>query len=174
MQALITRIKNMAPFEHNTSTGPELYQCQSSPPVPWDRWEIEKELQISLPSDIEELWNLSSSLELFKPVEDGLIRLQVFGPHQVIDSMKNLPAYRHAELRTGDLVLGRFLGEDDLLIVRCDAAADDFGIVIEADTLDGRAEWLIAARRLSEFLQMYLDSDGDWFWLTSDTPRLGG
>jgi hypothetical protein len=63
-----------------------------------------------------------------------------------------------SRFRSGDLVVGQFLGDQDLLI------ADDAGAVLVALPLDGRADWYRPARNIAAFLGQYVTANGAKFW----------
>jgi hypothetical protein len=61
-------------------------------------------------------------------------------------------------------VVGEFLGDSDLLLVRCDPAAEDYGSVLVALPLDDRSEWDQAASSIEAFLLSYARTHGEKFW----------
>lgn len=64
----------------------------------------------------------------------------------------------------GDLVVGRFIGDSDLLIVRCAQEASDFGSIIVGLPIDPRANWYHVANTFTEFLCRYLRAEGEKYW----------
>ena len=71
---------------------------------------------------------------------------------------------RSGDYVPGDLVIGTFLGDSDLLVVRCDPDSPDFGHVMVALPLDPRRDWYRVAGNLETFLQEYERSEGAKFW----------
>lgn len=69
---------------------------------------------------------------------------------------------RPSDLRTDDIVLGEFLGDQELLIF----ALSEIGRrrVLIALPLDRRADWFAAASSLREFFEKYFDAAGDKYW----------
>jgi len=65
----------------------------------------------------------------------------------------------------GDVIIGEFLGDSDLLLIRCDSNSNDFGAVVVVLPLDDRPEWYLVAYSFIEFLWAYLSSGGEKFWL---------
>jgi hypothetical protein len=61
-------------------------------------------------------------------------------------------------------VIGKFLGDSDLLIVRCDAAAKDFEAVLIALPLDPRCDWYAVGTSFAAFLDEYVEKGGQKFW----------
>lgn len=79
----------------------------------------------------------------------------------------NLRNQRFREYLLGDLVLGRFIGDSDLLVIRCDPSSSDFGHLLMATPIDPRKEWYRVAESLSAFLALYIKAGGDKAWVTS-------
>jgi hypothetical protein len=73
-------------------------------------------------------------------------------------------AQRARDHAAGDLVVGRFLGDSDLLVVRCAPHAADYGRVVVALPLDPRGEWYEAAGSLEKFFERYEQAHGAKFW----------
>lgn len=67
---------------------------------------------------------------------------------------------RYTEAAPGDRIIGRFIGDLDLLLVRCDAEESDFGAVIVAIDDGSRGEWYAVADSLAAFLREYARYDG--------------
>jgi hypothetical protein len=81
-----------------------------------------------------------------------------------VEKTAELRSLSAAELDTCDLIIGEFLGDAELLLVRCDPGAPDFGQVVVVLPIDARKDWPIAASNLSEFVAKYVESSGDKFW----------
>ena len=138
--------------------------CQVLPPQPWDKKALEESFGITLPLALTHLWDKTSGLRLFEDVTYGQWGLIVWSPDQVITEQEKRIAQRKEDFRAGDLIVGEFLGDADLLVLRCDATAPDFGNVIIALPLDSREEWYVAANSLESFLSQFLAVQGDKFW----------
>jgi hypothetical protein len=69
---------------------------------------------------------------------------------------------RPAELRSDDIVLGEFLGDQELLIL----APSEMGRrrVLIALPLDSRADWFGAGSDLGSFLARYFENAGEKYW----------
>lgn len=134
------------------------------PPYPWDKKALEELLGITLPLTIINLWNQTSGLRLFEDITYGQWGLILWSPNQVISEQEKRIAQRKSDFRPGDLIIGEFLGDSDLLVLRCDATSPDFGNVIIALPLDSREEWDIAANSLESFLNQLIAANGDKFW----------
>lgn len=137
---------------------------QVLPPQPWDKKAFEQSLGITLPSAIIHLWDKTSGLRLFEDITHGQWGLILWSPNQVIAEQEKRISQRKEDFRPGDLIIGEFLGDADMMVLRCDATAPDFGNVIIALPLDFREEWYLAANSLSSFLSQFLAVKGDKFW----------
>jgi len=85
-------------------------------------------------------------------------------PQQAILASVALQESRPKDWSAGDVVIGRFLGDSDLLIVRCDKGSPDFGRIIAALPLDDRRNWPAIAVSFSQFLTRYLTGQGNKYW----------
>jgi hypothetical protein len=61
-------------------------------------------------------------------------------------------------------VIGKFLGDSDLLVIRADETQSDFGSVIVALPIDPRPDWYHVAKSLADFLEEFAQSGGQKFW----------
>lgn len=138
--------------------------CQVLPPQPWDKKALEDSLSITLPSAIINLWNQTSELRLFEDISYGQWGLILWSPNQVITEQEKRINQRPEDFRPGDLIIGEFLGDADLLVLRCDETYPDFGNILIALPLDSREEWDIAAKSLESFLNQLIAAKGEKFW----------
>lgn len=137
---------------------------QVLPPQPWDKKAFKEKLGIILPLSITHLWDQTSGLRLFEDVNYGQWGLILWSANQVITEQEKRIAQRKEDFRPGDLIIGEFLGDADLIVLRCDAAFPDFGNVMIALPLDSRKEWYVAANSLENFLTQFLAACGNKFW----------
>lgn len=121
-------------------------------------------LDATLPLDLRDLWATITSATLFEDAEFGQWGLALLSPQDSRSTTEMLKADRPREYRDGDMVVGRFLGDSDLLIVRCDPTTSDFGSVMVALPTDARADWYRPARALNLFLETYVAGEGAKYW----------
>lgn len=117
-----------------------------------------------VPPDLRGVWQTCRSARLFEDVEYGQWGLELLDPLESTAETERLQADRPEEFRAGDRVVGRFLGDSDLLLVRCDPAEDDFGEVVVALPIDPRGDWYFLRTGLADFLEKYSAAEGDKFW----------
>jgi hypothetical protein len=126
--------------------------------------ELERPLNLTLPPSIVALWHNASSLRLFEDVTFGQSGLILLPPNGALKATEFQCRTRASEMRRGDLVVGEFRGDSDLLLVRCDNKSDDFGRVIVELPIYRREQWLTVGNDLEEFLQEYIRRLGRKYW----------
>ncbi len=161
---LIHTIKSIGTVDSTDVSIPMPMHCQVLPPQPWDKKAFEETLGITLPLAIRHLWNKTSGLRLFEDITYGQWGLILWSPAQVITEQEKRITQRKEDFRPGDLIVGEFLGDADLLVLRCDATSAEFGNVAIALPLDSREEWYIATHSLEGFLSQFIAAKGDKFW----------
>jgi hypothetical protein len=116
-----------------------------------------------LPDDLQELWQKCNGLRLFEDKTYGQSGLIIWSPQKVVEKQKTLRR-NSDEFQDGDLIIGEFLGDSDLLVVRCDQNFSDFGKVIISLPIDHRSDWDYLPYLLPEFIQKFINSQGEKFW----------
>lgn len=161
---LIHTIESIGIIDSPDVSIPMPMHCQMLPPQPWDKKALEESLEVTLPLALVHLWDKTSGLRLFEDVTYGQWGMILWSPDRVITEQEKRIAQRKEDFRPGDLIVGEFLGDADLLVLRCDATSLDFGNAIIALPLDSREEWYVAANSLESFLSQFLAANGDKFW----------
>ncbi len=134
------------------------------PAAPWSREALEANLDVTLPNVIVDLWSLVRSVRLFEDVTYGQWGLVVVPPERSIELTERLLATRSVETRPGDLVVGEFIGDSELLLLRCEESSGDYGAVVVVLPIYPRVEWPVVADSLNAFLHAYIAASGDKFW----------
>jgi hypothetical protein len=119
-----------------------------------------------LPSDALDLWAACRQARLFQDVEYGQWGLALLAPSASATRTAQERAARPADLRPDDVVLGEFLGDQELLVLAPSEAGRRR--ILIALPLDSRDDWLGAAQDLGEFLERYFDHAGDMYWQRPD------
>lgn len=112
----------------------------------------------SLPTDVIELWTATRSARLFADVDYGQWGLDLLSPAAARDRTHYELEWRTDGVTEGDVVVGAFLGDQDVLIV------DRDGAVLIALPLDPRTDWHRPAASLGDFLEAYVAARGAKFW----------
>jgi hypothetical protein len=138
-------------------------------PAPLDVGAVEQACGVVLPPDLIAFWTLCGGARLFEDVAYGQWGLVLFTPAQVsVQSPLDTAAW--SEYIAGDLVIGKFIGDLDRVVIRADARAADFGEVVISPQLGARSQWHRPARSMGEFLARYLSAKGAKYWEPS-APR---
>ena len=119
------------------------------------------------PCDLVDFWRISRAAKLFEDKTYGQWGLEILDPESALIATANLQIKRFKDYLLGDLVLGRFIGDSDLLVIRCDPSSSDFGHLLVAAPMDPRKEWYRVAESLSAFLDLYIKAGGDKAWVSS-------
>ncbi len=116
------------------------------------------------PADLAWFWAHVAEARLYEDTTYGQWGLVLYSQSEAEAASVRFAAERSTEAIPGDVVVGEFLGDSDLLLVRCDAGAPDFGAVLVALPIDPRPLWPTVALTLASFLRQLADADGDKFW----------
>jgi hypothetical protein len=119
---------------------------------------------VEVPDDVLRFWREAAWARLFEDATYGQWGLEILAPGAARAETERQQLARKREFIQGDLVLGRFLGDSDLLIVRSDKAQSDFGRVLVALPLDPRRDWCPVASSFEDFLSKYASAFGDKYW----------
>lgn len=121
-------------------------------------------LALTLPEHVLEFWRVAAWGRLFEDRQYGQWGLQILGPAEALEETRQHRKQRPREFVDGDLIVGRFLGDSDMLVVRCGRSAPDFGKVLVATPLDPRREWYTVGSSFHEFLEQYVTASGEKYW----------
>lgn len=119
---------------------------------------------VPVPPGLSELWSRTRSARLFEDSQFGQWGLVLVSPEEAKEMTADFKLRRSGDYVPGDLVIGKFLGDSDLLIVRCDPDCHDFGQILVASPLDPRSDWYRVADDFETFLREYERADGAKFW----------
>ncbi len=119
---------------------------------------------VTVPGKLAEFWRHASGARLFEDTEYGQWGLVLLSPDEAVRETEEFRKDRARDYVDGDLIVGLFLGDQDLLLVRCDPEVEDFERVLVALPLDTRIDWYEAAPNLSVFLEKYERAEGAKYW----------
>ena len=113
---------------------------------------------------------------MFEDVRYGQWGLRLWNPSEVVEKTTWFHEARSKDARPGDLAIGEFLGDADLLLMRGTLGAPDSVSLLVATPIDERADWYAVGDSLLEFLERFAAADGDKFWLEDRecAPRRSG
>lgn len=121
-------------------------------------------LPIKIPDELREFWSTAREATLFKDQQYGQWGLEILAPTEALNETRRQVVARARDFQISDLVIGRFFGDSDLVIVACDESRPDFGAVTIALPIDKREAWPVVATTFKEFLEKLLEAEGDKYW----------
>jgi hypothetical protein len=113
---------------------------------------------LALPSEVADFWTAARSAELFLDVDYGQWGLRLLAPAKSAGATATATRDRPGEFRSGDVVFGRFVGDQELLVI------ESSGSVLVALPLDNRKDWPMVGESLPDFLARYVAAHGDKYW----------
>lgn len=122
-----------------------------------------------LPNDFREFLVVSNGAFLFRDEQYGQWGLELFDLLTSIEETNLFQQEREKDKQEGDRIIGRFLGDSDCLLLRCDSTASDFGYVIIVNAIDTRSDWYIASTSFYDFLQKFAENQGAKYWESHPT-----
>ncbi|NEP10649.1 MAG: SMI1/KNR4 family protein [Symploca sp. SIO2C1] len=167
IETLIESVQSLGVVNLTELSIPLALTCQTFPAQPWRPDIFKESLKITLPEGLKQLWYQVSELRLFEDLTYGQWGLVFWSPNQVIQEQETRMAQRQEDFRSSDLIIGEFLGDSELLLIRCNEQETDFGKVMIALPLEQREEWYVAADSLEEFLSKWITFRGEKFWESS-------
>lgn len=119
---------------------------------------------VAIPEELRNFWRISRESRLFEDTTYGQWGLHLLSPSESMRATHKFQIVRERDSSPCDLVVGRFLGDSELLLVRCNPSEPDHGQVWVALPLYRREEWFLAASSFEVFLENYVDAGGAKFW----------
>lgn len=115
-----------------------------------------------LPLSLEEWWSKIEKAVLFEDVDYGQWGLRLLNEKESLEQTAQYKLKNQDDFLETDIVIGSFLGDLDLLIISLNEL--DFGQIIISTPIDSRKDWYFLKIDFSNFLEQYLDNEGDKFW----------
>jgi hypothetical protein len=113
-----------------------------------------------------QLWSDCREARLFVDTEYGQWGLHILAPQESADRTAAEIVDRPSDMRSDDVVIGEFLGDQELLVLAPSEPGDRALLI--ALPLDHRADWDGGGNSLSAFLGRYLEAQGEKFWEASN------
>lgn len=168
IKQLVSQIKNLDDrFDVTGPSEPAIYRSGVEPAIPWEKKTIEETCGIVLPSDLSQIWDHGSRINVYVDITYGHWGSIIWSPAEIIKKQKwkMTRFYAEEDFQKGDLVVGEFPGNYDLaLILRCDENEKDFGTVIVASSMEQREEWNTVASSIVDFLEKLIAACGLMYW----------
>lgn len=168
VESVLREIAASAPYIRPGSSldPPVVLESSVHPPVRWDPESIEKTIVGSLPDELRVLWSEASEIRLNCDNHYGQWGCILWSPDDLLARQRDSMSWRGGggDFRSGDLIVGEFRGDCDLVVVRCNALASDYGHVLIAVDTDERKEWPCVAASLSEFIARFQGDPLHKYW----------
>jgi len=119
---------------------------------------------INPPNDVKLFWSHAGRALLFKDAKYGQWGLEILAPEASRDLTNTEKSKRADQFSNEDLLIGKFIGDSELLLVNCDHDSTTFGSILIANPILKRQKWIRAAASFNEFLDMYLAHEGAKYW----------
>jgi hypothetical protein len=113
---------------------------------------------------LREFWLTTKSADLFKDTKYGQWGLRILSPEKSREETEKVLLSRSNDFRTTDLIIGKFYGDSDLLILDTACSRSNGLAILVALPLGSRVEWKEVAGSFSEFLSLLLFHEGDKYW----------
>lgn len=150
------------PSPHNGRTN-NPFRLSSTISGPASPGEVEAAWRgLVLPADVVDLWAACRGARLFEDIDYGQWGLVILDPATSAARTAQDRELRPSEFMHDDIVLGEFLGDQELVVVAPSEGGDRR--VMIALPLDSRSEWIGAAHNLGDFLEAYFVAAGDKYW----------
>ncbi len=147
---------------HRGEPSPFPLACSFEPPV-LNEVEIES-LPVRVSRDLRDFWRVAQRAELFKDQQYGQWGIEVLSPADAVVETERQLRNRASDFNRSDLVVARFIGDSDLLVLRCEERNADYGSIRVALPIDPRADWPNAASSFEQFLERLIKAQGDKYW----------
>lgn len=146
-------------------TPPMVLQSEIKPPVEWRSSEIESALEVKLPDEAIMLWSRASEIRLLSDVNYGQWGCILWSPAEVVARHRQAQSWRGpSAFRPGDVIIGEFRGDTDLVVLRCDPSHQDFGSIVIALGMDPRDHWPCVSSSIVEFITAFMAQPDKKFW----------
>lgn len=118
-----------------------------------------------IPNPYLDLMSITNGAKLFYDTEYGQSGLYLYDLNDIIKCNMNWQkSYLNKDLVDKDLIIGEFMGDSDLLILRCDISCLDYGHIIVSLPIDERKDWYFVSNNLNDFLGQFSKNHGLKYW----------
>ncbi|MBX9654758.1 hypothetical protein K2Y11_14175 [bacterium] len=138
-----------------------LFRCTVEQGSDLDNFESFPYFVNSLPPDLMQFWQLATRAILFEDITYGQWGLRLLSPYESLKETAKFIVERARECQMGDLIIGDFLGDSELLLMRCDRSQSDFGQVSIVLPIDQRQDWYELSMGLTTMLEKFIKARGE-------------
>ncbi|ATZ64496.1 SMI1/KNR4 family protein [Acinetobacter bereziniae] len=118
---------------------------------------------ILFPEDFIEFYKISNGAYLFEDVtygQWGLILLDLYFIRLKTEEFM----FDNVGGIFGDYIVGEFIGDNDLLLLRLDKSKEDYGSIIIANRMDTRDDWRKIEKNFRNFIVNFTINEGQKYW----------
>ena len=159
IKKLIEKLKLLEPVQHGDDDFAMIIFSEFSV----NGIELSKEYPFNVPTDLVEFWKEVETAKLFYDRTFGQWGLEILKPDDALFLTNEQKNIRSKDYLHSDLIIGKFIGDSDLLVISCNKQ-DKFGEIIVANPIDSRNEWSTVSRSFLDFLTEYILQKGDKYW----------
>jgi hypothetical protein len=116
-----------------------------------------------IPRDVVAFWSKCRDATLFEDKEYGQWGIRILSPDDALKATIEYKEYWSDMCKDSDLIIGRFIGDSDLLMVSCDKS-NDYGYLYCVEAINKRDKWMLVSQRFLDFLENYIKWTGDKYW----------
>lgn len=116
------------------------------------------------PDCLLDLYELTDGLVLFYDKQYGL---HIYSLQKSLIKTLEFIQSRGEQYVTGDIIIGEFFGDTDLVLCRSDKKSKDFGDICIVEGIYDRKEWSIVGTGLLgflDFISRYYEAEGEKYW----------
>jgi hypothetical protein len=112
-----------------------------------------------IPNELARAWQCAGEATLCEDVEYGQWGLHLLAPADAARRTRQEMAAQPNDYRPLDIVVGEFLGDQELLVLAADTPA-----VLVALPLYPRPDWILVGWSFDDFLLQYFEAEGAKYW----------
>lgn len=157
---LIEEIKINNGLMSSESNNDETFRLRNS--LKLRQGKFSNSLTYDLPLDLIEWWTKVEKATLFEDIDYGQWGLELLDEKESIEIAVQAKLQNSFDYLGADLIIGKFLGDLDLVIISLDNK--NFGQIIISTPIDHREDWYFLEIDFLNFLTEYLKKEGEKFW----------
>ncbi|MDM1020966.1 SMI1/KNR4 family protein [Acinetobacter sp. VNK23] len=116
-----------------------------------------------LPQSFVDFYALANGAFLFEDVVYGQWGLQLLDVFLILQET-NYFMQENKDYAQGDLIIAKFLGDSDFLLLRTDPTKNDYGSMMIVMPLESRNNWNKIELNFYDFIKEYVNNFGQKFW----------
>ncbi len=124
--------------------------------------EIASAWTADIPAEMIDLWSTSRESRLFEDIDYGQWGLVLLSPSACARRTTEERARRPNSYRAGDIVIGEFLGDLELLVLAPSKVGEQR--ILVALPFDDRPDWYAVGSTMADFLNRYIQAFGGKYW----------